>query len=127
MRRVFLVCGSINALLAVALGAFGAHGLQHIASSESIQTWHTAAQYQFYHALALLIIAMLLADYPKAKLAGQLMLAGIVLFSGSLYVLVLSQIKILGAITPVGGVCFLLGWLWLVKVFWQSKTLTNSA
>ena len=64
---------------------------------------------------------VLVKDYPKAKLAGQLMLAGIVIFSGSLYALVLSQIKILGAITPVGGLCFLLGWLWLAKVFWQTK------
>lgn len=122
MSRTFLLWGSIHALFAVALGAFGAHGLKQFATETALQTWNTAAQYHFYHALAVLIIGILVKDYPKAKLAGQLMLAGIVIFSGSLYALVLSQIKILGAITPVGGLCFLLGWLWLAKVFWQRKT-----
>ena len=122
MSRTFLLWGSIHALFAVALGAFGAHGLKQFATETALQTWNTAAQYHFYHALAVLIIGILVKDYPKAKLAGQLMLAGIVIFSGSLYALALSQIKILGAITPVGGLCFLLGWLWLVQVFWQAKT-----
>ena len=122
MSRTFLLWGSIHALFAVALGAFGAHGLKQFATETALQTWNTAAQYHFYHALAVLIIGILVKDYPKAKLAGQLMLAGIVIFSGSLYALVLSQIKILGAITPVGGLCFLLGWLWLAKTFWQAKT-----
>ena len=123
MSRLFLLWGSIHALLAVALGAFGAHGLKQFATETALQTWNTAAQYHFYHALAVLIIGILVKDYPKAKLAGQLMLAGIVIFSGSLYALVLSQIKILGAITPIGGLCFMLGWLWLVKVFWQKKQI----
>ena len=122
MSRTFLLWGSIHALFAVALGAFGAHGLKQFATETALQTWSTAAQYHFYHALAVLIIGILVKDYPKARLAGQLMLAGIVIFSGSLYVLVLSQIKILGAITPVGGLCFLLGWLWLTKTFWQAGT-----
>jgi uncharacterized membrane protein YgdD (TMEM256/DUF423 family) len=122
MSRKLLLWGSINALLAVALGAFGAHGLKHIATEASLQTWHTAAQYHFYHALALLLIGMLVKEYPKAILSGRLMLAGIVLFSGSLYALALTQIKILGAITPLGGVCFLLGWLWLTKIFWQARS-----
>ena len=122
MSRTFLLWGSIHAWFAVALGAFGAHGLKQFATETALQTWNTAAQYHFYHALAVLIIGILVKDYPKARLAGQLMLAGIVIFSGSLYVLVLSQIKILGAITPVGGLCFLLGWLWLAKTFWQAGT-----
>ena len=121
MSRTFLLWGSMHALFAVALGAFGAHGLKQHATDAALQIWATAAQYHFYHALAVLIVGILVKDYPKAKLAGQLMLAGIVIFSGSLYALVLSQIKILGAITPVGGLCFLLGWLWLAKVFWQTK------
>lgn len=121
MSRIFLFWGSINALLAVALGAFGAHGLKHIVTGVALQTWATSAQYHFYHALALLLIGLLTRDYPQAKIAGRFMLAGIVLFSGSLYLLTITQIKLLGAITPLGGVCFLLGWLWLVKVFWQAK------
>ena len=122
MSRTFLLWGSIHALFAVARGAFGAHGLKQFATETALQTWNTAAQYHFYHALAVLIIGILVKDYPKAKLAGQLMLAGIVIFSGSLYALVLSQIKILGAITPIGGLCFILSWWWLVKIFWQAKT-----
>ena len=121
MSRTFLLLGSINACLAVALGAFGAHGLKHIATDAAQQTWETAAQYHFYHALALLLVGVLIRDYPQAKIGGRLMLAGIVLFSGSLYLLALTQIKILGAITPLGGVCFLLGWLWLVKIFWYQR------
>lgn len=121
MSRNLLLWGSMNALLAVALGAFGAHGLKHIATESALQTWNTAAQYHFYHALALLVIGILVKDYPRAIISGRLMLAGIVLFSGSLYALALSQIKILGAITPLGGVCFLLGWLWLAKIFWPTK------
>ena len=119
MSRTFLLLGSINAFLAVALGAFGAHGLKHFATDASLQIWATAAQYHFYHALALLLIGILVRDYPRAIITGQFFLAGIVLFSGSLYLLALTQIKILGAITPLGGVCFLLGWLWLAKIFWQ--------
>ena len=119
MSRTFLLWGSINALLAVALGAFGAHGLRHIADAAAIQTWNTAAQYHFYHALGLLIIGLLVRFHPKVYIAGYMMLAGIIIFSGSLYALALTQIKLLGAITPIGGVCFLLGWFWLVKVFWQ--------
>lgn len=121
MSRHLLLWGSINALLAVALGAFGAHGLKHLATDAALQTWHTAAQYHFYHALALMIIGMLVKDYPGAITSGRFMLAGIVLFSGSLYLLALTQVKMLGAITPVGGVCFLLGWLWLVKIFRQER------
>ena len=121
MSRTTLVWGSINAFLAVALGAFGAHGLKNIATDAALQTWETAAQYHFYHALALLLIGILARDYPRAIIAGRFMLAGIVLFSGSLYLLALTQIKMLGAITPLGGVCFLLGWLWLVKIFWQAR------
>jgi uncharacterized membrane protein YgdD (TMEM256/DUF423 family) len=121
MSRTFLLWGSINALLAVALGAFGAHGLKHIAAA-ALQTWATAAQYHFYHALALLLIGVLVKEYPRAVVAGRFMLAGIVLFSGSLYLLALTQIKILGVITPLGGACFLLGWIWLVKTFWQQRT-----
>ena len=119
MSRHFLLWGSLNAFLAVALGAFGAHGLKHLVTEAALQTWNTATQYHFYHALALILIGMLIKDYPKANISGRLMLAGIFLFSGSLYMLALTQIKILGAITPLGGVCFLLGWLWLAKTLWQ--------
>lgn len=119
MSRTFLLLGSINALLAVGLGAFGAHGLQKILSEQALQTWHTAVQYHFYHALGLLLIALLVEKLPAAVNAGWLMFAGILLFSGSLYVLSLSGIKILGAITPFGGLCFLAAWLWLAVLAYR--------
>lgn len=119
MSRYFILWGSINAFLAVVLGAFGAHALKHMMEVDALQTWGTAAQYQFYHALALCLIGLMLHDNPKVKPAGYLILIGIILFSGSLYGLALSQIKWLGAITPFGGGCFILGWLWLIIVFWN--------
>jgi uncharacterized membrane protein YgdD (TMEM256/DUF423 family) len=119
MSRSLLLLGSINAFLAVGLGAFGAHGLQKILSEQALQTWHTAVQYHFYHALGLLLIALLVEKLPAAVNVGWLMFAGILLFSGSLYALSLSGIKILGAITPLGGLCFLAAWLWLAVLAYR--------
>lgn len=116
MQR-FLLLGAINAFVAVALGAFGAHGLRHL-PAERLATWGTGAQYQMYHALALLIVAALFDRLPPkaqglTRTAGYLFAAGCVIFGGSLYVLTLTGIKVLGAITPIGGVCFLSGWVLL--------------
>lgn len=119
MSSPLLLLGSINAFLAVALGAFGAHGLKSVLTSEALQTWNTAVQYHFFHALGLLVIALLVEKLPGALTAGWIMLAGIVLFSGSLYVLSVSGIKILGAITPFGGVCFLVAWLWVAVLAYR--------
>lgn len=125
MNRSLLFWGAINAALAVALGAFGAHGLKHYVAESALQTWHTAAQYHFYHALGLILIGILTRDFSHAARPGYLMLAGIVLFCGSLYALVLSGVKILGAITPFGGLCFIVAWLWLAWVVWREQAVKN--
>ena len=108
---MFLTLGALNALVAVAAGAFGAHGLKTRVDAQLLGTFETAARYQMYHALGLFLVAWL-ADRgaPLAHLAGWLMLAGIVLFSGSLYLLVLTNTRWLGAITPLGGLLFLAAW-----------------
>jgi uncharacterized membrane protein YgdD (TMEM256/DUF423 family) len=119
MTKTFFMIGSILAGLAVATGAFGAHGLKRIVAPEMLDTWEKAVRYQMYHALALLILAWALTNWPAQarllSLGGWLFLAGVSLFSGSLYILVLSGIKWLGAVTPIGGVAFVAGWLcWLL-------------
>jgi uncharacterized membrane protein YgdD (TMEM256/DUF423 family) len=108
------VLGSINALLAVALGAFGAHVLKERLSSEMLAVFQTGVQYQMYHALALILVAILSNQLSRSRAvgsAGWLFFYGIILFSGSLYALSLSGIKVLGAITPLGGLAFLAGWI----------------
>jgi uncharacterized membrane protein YgdD (TMEM256/DUF423 family) len=118
MLRIFLLLGSANAFLAVALGAFGAHVLKERLSSEMLAVFQTGVQYQMYHALALILVAILSKQLPNNLTlgwSGWLLFVGIVLFSGSLYALSLSGVKILGAITPLGGLAFLLGWFML---FW---------
>ena len=110
----WLALGSINAFISVAAGAFGAHGLKQRLSSDLLVVFETAARYQMYHALGLLAVAFAVGQGRPASAAGWAMLAGIVLFSGSLYALALTGIRVLGAITPVGGLCFLAGWAMLV-------------
>lgn len=119
MSRSLLILGSLNALLAVGLGAFGAHALKNSLDDYALQIWHTGVQYHFYHALGLLLIALIAEKIPAAANAGWLMFAGILLFSGSLYALSLSGVKILGAVTPLGGLCFLGAWLWLAWLAWR--------
>ena len=123
MDRIFFIIGSILSGLAVATGSFGAHGLQKLVTPERLETWEKAVRYQMYHALALLLLAWASTHWPEqAKLlsaGGWLFLAGVVLFSGSLYLLVLSEITMLGAITPLGGVAFVAGWLCLVIAVWR--------
>nr|WP_320116216.1 DUF423 domain-containing protein [uncultured Desulfuromonas sp.] len=111
--KLFFVLGCVNAFLSVALGAFGAHGLRQRVSPELLITWEKGVDYQMYHALALLLVALCVKLWPevrRVRTAGLLFFVGIVLFSGSLYVLVLTQVTIFGVITPVGGVSFLCGW-----------------
>ena len=115
--KLFLIIGAINAALAVGLGAFGAHGLESRLSERMLDTFKTGVQYHMYHALGLIGIALAADKLQSTGLiqwAGWLMFAGIVLFSGSLYVLSLSGIKILGAITPLGGVAFITAWILLI-------------
>ena len=103
-------------LLAVALGAFGAHALKAVLSPERLAIYQTASQYHFYHALGLLVVALLTLYLPTSvylKWSGWLLIAGTVIFSGSLYALAVSGIRGLGAITPIGGVSFIMGWVLL--------------
>jgi uncharacterized membrane protein YgdD (TMEM256/DUF423 family) len=115
MDRRFVAIGAISAFLAVAAGAFGAHALRDTVPPDRLAVWETAARYQMYHALGLLVVAYLTAqkEAAPARLAGWLFVAGTVLFSGSLYLLTVTGITWLGAITPLGGLAFLAGWLLL--------------
>jgi uncharacterized membrane protein YgdD (TMEM256/DUF423 family) len=111
--RIFLSAGGVAALLAVALGAFGAHALKSRVPPEMLSVWHTGIEYHVLHALGLLAVGLVAIHLPDSALlrwSGWLMLAGIVLFSGSLYALALSGERWLGAVTPVGGLAFLAAW-----------------
>ncbi|WP_019414494.1 DUF423 domain-containing protein [Paenisporosarcina sp. TG20] len=115
----FIIAGAVNAFIAVACGAFGAHALKEKLSEKYLAIWETAVQYQMYHAIGLIVIGILMStniigNVSQLGWAGYLMLAGIIIFSGSLYVLSLSGIGILGAITPIGGVAFLTAWVLVI-------------
>ncbi|PKH11823.1 DUF423 domain-containing protein [Planomicrobium sp. MB-3u-38] len=117
--KFFLIAGAVNALLSVAFGAFGAHMLEGRVADKYLDTWQTAVQYQMFHSIGLIVVAVLMSTTligPLGSLnwAGYLMLAGIIIFSGSLYILSLTGISILGAITPIGGVAFIAGWVMLI-------------
>lgn len=108
--RAALMAGAMFAFIAVAAGAFGAHALRDSVSAERLEVFQTAVRYQFFHALALLVLGRDLSRRPKWDSAALLFCLGILIFSGSLYALVLLDKSWLGAITPLGGVCFLAGW-----------------
>ncbi len=112
MDRTFLLIGALAAFLGVALGAFGAHGLRGRLGPDMLAVFETGVRYQMYHALAIILTSILLArmDGWLVRTAAWCFVAGIVLFSGSLYALALGGITILGAVTPLGGVAFLAGW-----------------
>lgn len=115
--RWALVTGALAGLLAVMAGAFGAHGLRHVVSERGLEVFQTAVNYQMYHALALVAASLMPALGLSRRLLGiacGFWLTGIVLFSGSLYLLVLSGHHWLGPVTPIGGVCFMIGWALLV-------------
>jgi uncharacterized membrane protein YgdD (TMEM256/DUF423 family) len=122
MDRLFFVVGALAALIAVALGAFAAHGLKARLDATMLATFETGVRYHMYHALALLAVAWAAARWSGAAVnaSGWLFVAGIVLFSGSLYVLSLTGIRWLGAITPFGGIAFLGGWLCLAWAAWKA-------
>lgn len=121
MHKGFVITGAVLAAIAVALGAFGAHGLKQIVSAEAVQTFQTGVQYQMYHALALLITGLLYEKCSQrfVKTAGTLFIVGILLFSGSLYILTagkateITSLDKAGIITPIGGVAFITGWIFL--------------
>ena len=115
MARTFLLIGSLAGALGVALGAFGAHGLRGRLSPDMLAVFETGVRYHMYHALALLVVSALMPrlDGWLIHAAGWSFTIGIVLFSGSLYLLALTGVRTLGAITPLGGVAFILGWAFL--------------
>lgn len=120
----FIIIGSLLAMLSVVFGAMGAHFLKNILDVQALSVFQTASTYQMYHALALILTALSLPYTHHTKMlniAGWLFLAGIVLFSGSLYGLSLFGIKLLGMLTPVGGMCFLLAWILFSASFFAKK------
>ena len=123
MTRTFFVIGAVLGALGVAAGAFGAHGLRARVSPEMLAVFETGVRYHLVHALALLAVAWASTRWVSAAIrgAGWLFVVGILVFSGSLYVLTLTGIRALGAITPFGGVAFILGWLLLAWGAWTSR------
>jgi len=121
--KLFLMLGSISGFLSVALGAFGAHGLKGRLDEYSMGVFQTGVTYQTTHALAIILVALLLKWYPDSSVlnwAGWCFVLGTLIFSGSLYALGMSGIKVLGAITPIGGVLFLIGWALLAVHAWKA-------
>ena len=125
MSKQILMVASILLALAVAIGAFGAHGLKARLSAEMIMIYKTGVEYHFYHAIGLLLIGVLSVSYPSVLLnwSAILLVTGIFLFSGSLYVLAISGMKWLGAITPLGGLSFIAGWVLLFVAVWKKIPL----
>jgi uncharacterized membrane protein YgdD (TMEM256/DUF423 family) len=116
MEKFFFVAATIFGALAVALGAFGAHALESRLTASLLQTYETGVRYHFYHVIALVAVVFAINRWPNTNLpviSGWLFIVGILIFSGSLYILALTGIRWLGAITPIGGVAFVAGWLCL--------------
>lgn len=115
MDKLFMFIGGLSALLGVILGAFGAHGLKKSLSPEMLSVYQTGINYHLYHAMALLLVGIVIklgaANIDYLKWSGYLFVAGIILFSGSLYLLSITGNKLFGPITPMGGLCFIAGWL----------------
>lgn len=118
--RVWVGSSALFGLAAVGLGAFGSHGLRTIVTSDMLAVWRTGVEYQMFHTLAMLVLALAPAHAVSALRRWSLRLwaIGICLFSGSLYAMVLSGSRVLGIITPIGGLCFMAGWLLLVCAAW---------
>ena len=129
MHKGFLISGILLSALSVALGAFAAHGLKQTVSATALEIFETSVRYQFYHSFALIITGILFSvEKPGlTKWAGYLFIVGIVLFSGSLYALTFikssgfSTYNWVGAITPFGGLCFILGWVFLAIAVWRTN------
>ena len=122
MNRRYVAMGAVLALLAVAAGAFGSHALAARIPAERLGTFETAARYQMYHALALLLVGLAFDRLPpgRARLSGRLFVAGTLVFCGSLYALALGAPRWFGAVAPVGGLCFMGGWLALAAAAFRS-------
>lgn len=125
MRRKFVMVAALLGFFGVALGAFGAHALEStLESNGRTDTFHTATQYHLIHAIALFCVAWLVEEYPNKLVdwAGYLFIGGIIFFSGSLYVLAIFDLGIMGAVTPIGGTAFLAGWFCIGLTAWQSSS-----
>lgn len=120
--KALLVLGAINGALAVILGAFGAHGLKDRVDAHMLQIWHTASEYHFYHALALLAVGILARQFSSSGIvnAGWVLFGGMAVFSGTLYLLVLTGQRWLGAVTPLGGTALIIGWGMLAWSLWKA-------
>ena len=124
MERTFFIIASLLGSVSVALGAFGAHALRDRIEASLLANYQTGVTYMFYHTLALFIVVLALTRWPgssQAVWAGWLFVIGIIFFSGSLFVMAFTGMRWLGAITPIGGVAFIAGWLLLAWTAWQSK------
>ena len=124
MERTFFLIASLLGSLSVALGAFGAHALRDRIEASMLANYQTGVSYMFYHTLALFIVVLALTRWPGSNQpvwAGWLFVIGIVFFSGSLFLMAFSGMRWLGAITPIGGVAFIAGWLLLAWTAWQAK------
>lgn len=122
MARYYLCAAAISGLLAVVLGAFGAHSLRDQLGADLLAVYQTGVQYHFYHTLGLLAVALLMLQWRESQLlrwSGNLFIAGLVIFSGSLYLLAATGERWLGAVTPVGGVAFIVSWLLLAVFAWK--------
>ncbi|MGB5600776.1 MAG: DUF423 domain-containing protein [Thiothrix litoralis] len=124
-KNHFLLIGSLSGMLAVILGAFGAHGLEQLVDAKMLQRFHTGVEYQFYHSLALLLISILYKSIRNkyVMFAGYAFLLGMVLFSGSLYAYVLTGVKGFAMVTPLGGLSFMIGWALLA---FSSRNFTHT-
>ncbi|OJJ22059.1 hypothetical protein BKI52_08450 [marine bacterium AO1-C] len=124
MHKLLLMAGAIFSGLSVALGAFGAHALKALLEkNQRVDVFETAVRYQFFHALALILLGILAQQMPHKYLnnAGYAFIIGIIIFSGSLYILAITNIRWLGAITPIGGVAFIVGWVLMLLAVMGSK------
>ncbi|MGV8136167.1 MAG: DUF423 domain-containing protein [Mangrovibacterium sp.] len=122
MNKSILLTGSVFLALAVITGAFGAHALKARLADSMMQIYKTAVEYHFYHALGLLFVGILSVQFPSGLInwSGICLIMGIVLFSGSLYVIALTGIRWIGVITPIGGISFIAGWLLLFFSIWKN-------
>lgn len=120
--RQLIILAALNMIAAVGAGAFGAHGLKQMISTDLLAVWQTGVLYHLVHSLGLFIVALLAARYGSSlfSTAGIIMFVGIVLFSGSLYILALTGVRWMGAITPIGGVAFLVAWSLVAWAAWRA-------
>ena len=123
MNRLFFILGCLSACISVAAGAFGAHALREKLSPELLNAFEVGVKYHMYHALGLIAVALAVSHWPNsnASATGWLFIAGTVLFSGSLYAMSLTGVRGFGAIAPVGGLLFILGWLYLAWTIFQAR------